>query len=74
MWLEEPEQNWCDTVSPHSQGESEGSLKKSFSGPLKNQLWGSPLVAQRVKNPSSIHEKEGSIPGPAQRVKDPTLP
>ena len=31
-------------------------------------------MAQRVKNPSSIHEKEGSIPGPAQRVKDPTLP
>ena len=36
--------------------------------------FGIPIVAQRVKNPTSIHEDEGSIPGPAQWVKDPVLP
>ena len=28
-----------------------------------------PIVAQRVKNPISIHEDEGSIPGLTQQVK-----
>ena len=34
---------------------------------------GASLVAQLVKNPISIHEDVGSIPGPAQWVKDPVL-
>ena len=35
---------------------------------------GLPLVVQWVKNPSSIHEDSGSIPGLPQRVKDLALP
>ena len=35
---------------------------------------GIPIVAEQVKNPASIHEDEGSIPGIAQQVKDLALP
>ena len=31
---------------------------------------GVPIVAHWVKNPTNIHEDEGSIPGPDQWVKD----
>ena len=36
-------------------------------------LLGAPVVAQRVKNRTSIHEAVGSIPGLAQGVEDPAL-
>ena len=35
---------------------------------------GVPTVAQQVKNPTSIHEDVGLIPGLAQEVKDQALP
>ena len=35
---------------------------------------GVPVVAQRVKNPTSIHDILGLLPGLAQWVKDPALP
>ena len=34
---------------------------------------GVPFVAQQVKNPTSIRENVGLIPGLAQWVKDPAL-
>ena len=41
---------------------------------LKFQLSGVAIVAQQVKNSSSIHEDVGSIPGLTQWVKDLALP
>ena len=40
---------------------------------LERGLEGVPIVAQQVKNPTSIHVDVGLIPGLAQWVKDPVL-
>ena len=48
--------------------------QRSLSGVHQNvETKGVPLVAQRVKNPNSIHEDTGLIPGLAQWVKFPAL-
>ena len=41
---------------------------------LKDGVPGVPVVAQQVKNPTSIHEDAGLIPGLAQRAEDLVLP
>ena len=40
----------------------------------KEKTGGVPTVAQWFKNPVSIHEDAGSIPGPTQWLKDLVLP
>ena len=40
---------------------------------LERALWGVPIAAQQVKNPTSIQEDEGLIPGLTQGVEHPAL-
>ena len=41
--------------------------------PIKKKKIGVAIVAQRFKNPTSIHEDAGTIPGLSQQVNDPAL-
>ena len=41
---------------------------------LERSMKGAPIVAQRVMNPTSIHEVADSIPDLTQWVKDLALP
>ena len=50
------------------------SFTETFRNQRKQNLHGGvPAVAQRVKNPTSIHEDSGLIPGLAQWVKNMAL-
>ena len=40
---------------------------------IKLLVRGVPIVAQQIKNPTSIHEDTGSTPGLTQWVDDPAL-
>ena len=57
-------QAWAKKKDYRTQGQKLGS------GALIIVLVGVPIMAQQVKNPSSIHEDVGSIPGLTQWVKD----
>ena len=55
---------------------SQGSIRPTFCEKhvLKEKKVGVPIMAQQVKNPTSIHEDLDSIPGLTQQVKDLVLP
>ena len=50
-----------------------GPKKKKKVKSTRIHYLGVPMVAQQVKNPASIHEAAGSIPGLAQWIRDPVL-
>ena len=49
------------------------SVATGTSEPLRKSISVVPVVAQQIKNPISIHEDVGLIPGLPQWVKDPAL-
>ena len=57
---------WQPKGAKHHHALQDGEPKKPNAGV--------PTVALWLMNLTSIHEDAGSIPGPAQWVKDPVLP
>ena len=57
----------CDPDQP---GNKEARVPRG----LRGEHLGVPIVAQWLTNPIRNHKVAGSIPGPAQWVKDPVLP
>ena len=68
---------WAWPKTPKKQNPLGRGMTKSNGHRSKTHLnslvFGVPIVAQRVKNPASIHEVVGLIPGLVQWVKDPAL-
>ena len=68
-------QPWTRPPPNTVNGEASGDVEKekgakAIRGNVEKQTSRVPTVAQQVMNPTSIHEDVGSIPGPAQWVKD----
>ena len=80
LWL------WCRLVAtaliqplalepPYAAGMAEENTHtKKDQKKKKDILWGVPVVAQWLTNPTRNHEVAGSVPALAQWVKDPALP